>query len=430
LVIGRSGIAGEKLDGKGVAGLFIGTVEVPPFISARRFLRPVEILVDSRKKVHTLLVLAYYWWFLALYLVFCAWENTRLFVKPPAPDPNRKKWPLVSILIPARNEEFRIKPCLEGMVAQDYPRYEILVLDDRSTDRTFQVAGRFARGKVKCRVFRGQPLPAGWLGKPWACQQLSRKARGEWLFFTDADTWHHPDMLKRTVQMAERGKADVLSLFTRQVTRTWMEALVIPVMAYTLLAFLPVRWSLGKGSFFNRFAGVSGQFVFIKQKAYRALGGHERVKGEIVEDLNFGKEVVQGGYRLVLGDGSDFSFCRMYTNAREVWEGFSKNFFPALKFSPWYFLNAFVVLVLDGVAPFLVVGAGPGTALFKPALALAVVSLGVRALQAWKYGFHKGSVWLHPLGCLLFALIGLNSIRWFWSGRGHWKGRALRPASA
>ncbi len=359
-------------------------------------------------------------------MLYCAWDNTRLFVKPPPSDPDRKKWPFVSILIPARNEESRIEPCIQGMLQQDYPSYEILVLDDRSTDRTFNVVQAYAKRNARLKILRGKELPAGWLGKPWACAQLSRKAKGEWLFFTDADTWHLPDMLKRTVRMAEEKQADVLTLFTRQITQTWMEILVVPVMAYTLLAFLPARLSLSKNSRFNRFAGASGQFIFVRQKVYKAFGGHEAVKNEIVEDLNFGKQVVRRGYRLVYGDGSDFSYCRMYTNAREVWEGFSKNFFPAMAFSLLYFSNAFIVLILDGVLPFLAVAMGPSFPLFWPGLAMALMSLGVRWLQAVRYNYHKGSVFFHPLGCFLFALIGLNSIRWFWFGGGHWKGRKLK----
>jgi chlorobactene glucosyltransferase len=372
-------------------------------------------------------VVAVYWWFLAFYLIYCAWDNARLFVKPSEPDPRRKKWPLVSVLIPARNEELRIRPCLESLLKQDYPSFEILVLDDRSTDGTFNLVKGLAKHNSRLKIIKGRELPAGWVGKPWACFQLSKKAKGNWLFFTDADTWHGPEMLKRTVQMAEEKEGDVLTLFTRQITKTWMEALVIPVMAYTLLAFLPVRWSLRKNSFFNRFAGVSGQFVFIQRKVYRTFGGHQAVKNEIVEDLNFGKQVVQHGFRLVYGDGSDFSFCRMYTNAGEVWHGFSKNFFPAVAFSLLYFLNAQIVLVLDGVLPFVAMAMGPGFALFWPGAALALVSLGVRGLQAVQYGFHKGSVFFHPLGCLLFALIGFNSLRWYWwRGHGHWKGRTLK----
>ncbi|HET9870619.1 MAG TPA: glycosyltransferase, partial [bacterium] len=177
------------------------------------------------------------------------------------------------MLIPARNEEKRLSPCLESLLAQDYPAFEVRVLDDRSTDGTWKLAQGFARKHKRLRVLRGRELPAGWLGKPWACFQLAGAARGEWLFFTDADTWHAPDMLKRTVQMAEARKADVLTLLTRQVTRSWMEALVIPVMAFHLLSFFPAKWSLRPRSRLNAFAGVSGQFVFIRKQAYRAFGG-------------------------------------------------------------------------------------------------------------------------------------------------------------
>ncbi len=385
---------------------------------------------------------------MAGWLVFCAWDNTRLFQKPGPPNPRRKKWPRVSVLIPARNEESRIRPCLESLLKQDYPDFEVLVLDDRSTDGTFNLVKELAKHNPSMRgvypehpkgveraysgrapqlkILKGKELPEGWVGKPWACWQLSQKAGGEWFFFTDADTWHSPQMLQRTVQMAEGRKADVLTLFTRQITETWMEALVVPVMAYTLLAFLPARWGLRKESRFSRFAGVSGQFVFIRRKVYRALEGHSVVKNEIVEDLNFGKQAVRKGFRLVYGDGSDFSFCRMYTNAGEVWQGFSKNFFPAVGFHPLYFLNAQVVLILDGILPFMAVGMGPSSPLFWPGFALASISLGIRWLQAVRYGFHKGSVFFHPLGCLLFALIGVNSMRWYrWRGHGHWKGREL-----
>jgi chlorobactene glucosyltransferase len=380
-----------------------------------------------------MIVLACFWWALSAYLLFCAWENTRLFAQPPALDRQRRKWPKVSILIPARNEAKRIGPCLKGMLAQDYPRFEILVLDDRSTDGTLNVVRAYQKRKpsrgsgraVDLKVFRGEELPKGWLGKPWACQQLAKKAQGEWLFFTDADTWHKPEMLRRTVQMAEARQADVLSLLTGQITKTWMEALVVPVMAFHLLAFLPARWTLNRKSRFSRFAGVSGQFVFIRRQVYRAFGGHEKVKDEIVEDLNFGKQLVQKGYKLVLGDGSAFSFCRMYTDAQEVWEGFSKNFFSSLGFEPFRLAVGLTFLILDGVIPFVILALGPGSLLFTPALVLCLILWGVRALQALRYGMSKISVFFHPVGCLLFALIGLNSARWYWFGKGHWKGRPL-----
>lgn len=390
-----------------------------------------------------MIILACFWWFLSAYLVYCAVENTLLFVKPPKVDSKRKKWPRVSILIPARNEAKRIGPCIKSLLVQDYPDYEILVLDDRSTDGTFNLVQdiarsnpstgsinspktRFARFEkvFRLKVIKGKELPKNWLGKPWACYQLSLKAKGEWLFFIDADTWHLSETLKRTVQMAEARKADVLSLLTRQVTHTWMEALVIPVMAFHLLAFFPARLALKAKSRLNRFAGVSGQFIFIRRSVYRAFGGHQTVKNEVVEDLNLGKGLVRKGYKVVLGNGSDFSFCRMYTNAGEVWEGFSKNFSPAVGYSLPFLTGTIGILILCGILPFVILGFK--TPLIWSALALSFVLWMVRLLQAIRYRMNGWSVLFHPLGCFLFALIGLNSFRWyFWRGHGYWKGRRL-----
>ncbi len=362
---------------------------------------------------------------MAVYISYCVFQNILLFAKPPALDPKRRVWPKVSVLIPARNEEKRIGPCLRSLLAQDYPNFEIGVLDDRSTDKTFAFVQSFAKKDRRLKVIQGKDLPKGWLGKPWACFQLAKVAKGRWLFFTDADTWHKKEALKRTVTMAERRKADTLTLLTRQVTGTWMEALVIPVMAFHLLAFFPAKLSLKPKSVFNRLAGVSGQFVFIRRSVYRAFGGHERVKNEIVEDLNFGKRLVQAGYRLVYGDGSDFAYCRMYTNAREVWEGFSKNFYAAVGFSFPAVLATLGTLIGLGVLPFLVLLLGWGSPLWPGALVLCLALWGARLTQALHHGMSRWSVLLHPVGCLLFAAIGVNSILWAWTGKGHWKGRRL-----
>ena len=371
--------------------------------------------------------LAGYWFLLALWVLYCSWDNFRYVGPVDAVDKVRKKWPLVSILIPARNEEKRIGPCLESLMVQDYPRYEILVLDDRSTDGTFNLVQSYAKRNARLKILRGKELPSGWLGKPWACRQLSQKARGEWFFYTDADTWHGPDLLKRTVQAAEKEKADLLTLFTRQITKTWLELLVIPVMAFCLISFLPLRKVLEPGNRLNRFAGAGGQFIFIKRNVYRAFGGHETVKNEIVEDLNFGKNLVAKGYRLAMKDGSDFSFCRMYTNAREVWEGFSKNYFAAFYFSLPSALFSTGLLVLNGVVPLVALFLCPEDSLLGLAAGAALLAqLFARTLQAYRHKLSPLSVPLHPLGCLAFAVIGLNSIRWFLiSKNAHWKGRRI-----
>ena len=304
--------------------------------------------------------LAFFFAGVGIYLAPCALDNTGLSRKTPPVDPRRKNWPRVSVCIPARNEEKRIRPCLESFLRQDYPKLEVWVLDDQSTDGTWKILKEYAAKSPRFKILRGKPLPKGWVGKPWACHQLSRKAKGEWLFFTDADTWHSTDMLKRSVQAAEREKADLLSCFTRQETKTWLEYLVIPVMVYGLVAFLPVSRILNPRSFFSKFAGAGGQFLLFRSKAYRAIGGHACVKTEIVEDLRIGNQLVRGGFRLRFLNGVDITFCRMYESAREVWEGFSKNFFPAFGFSPvgpWRVM-VFFCRSRPCLSPFLFFGAG------------------------------------------------------------------------
>ena len=367
---------------------------------------------------------------IGFYLIVCALDNTGLSKKMPQADRNRKKWPLVSVCIPARNEEKRIRPCLESFLHQDYPRLEVLILDDQSTDGTWKLLGDYCSKSKKFKRLRGRPLPKGWIGKPWACEQLSKKAQGDWLFFTDADTWHSPDMLKRSVQTAEKEKADLLSCFTRQETKTWLEYLVIPVMVYGLVAFLPVRRVLNPKSLFSKFAGAGGQFLFFKREAYRAIGGHSCVKKEIVEDLKIGNKLVRAGFKLKFFNGVDVTSCRMYESAREVWEGFSKNFFPTFEFSIPRALAGYGYLLAVTTLPFVVLFlTAPGSGLWDASLFLAVLQVFLRLNQARHYGLPVLSCFLHPLGNFLFVLIGLNSMRWYkWKGYGHWKGRRLTQA--
>ncbi len=362
-------------------------------------------------------------------MVFCAWQNLILFKKVPPANPTRKKWPKVSVLIPARNEEKRIGPLLESLLRQDYPHYEILVLDDRSSDGTLALVKSYSRKNKRLRVIPGKNLPPDWRGKPWACQQLSTRAKGEWLLFTDADTCHDPDMLKRSVQYAQESAADVVSLMNEQVTGSWMEKLVVPVMVFSLVCYFPGAWALKPRNPWSRFAGVGGQFILIRREVYRSIGGHEVVKKEIVEDLSLGRELVQRGRRVVLGNGSDFTRCRMYRSAREVWEGFSKNMFPAAGYSLFRMGAILAVLLGLGAAPFGLIFLGPSSPFFFPSLILALSQWAIRWTHARRYKMSQLSVWFHPLGSFLFALIGINSICWFLMGRGHWKGRSLQPLS-
>jgi len=181
--------------------------------------------------------------FLLLNLGITLWNTWGVPRLGQSPSPGR--WPFVSILVPARNEAENIEACVRSLLCQDYPSFEVIVLDDQSTDETPRILARFKQQYLQLRVLQGSPLPPEWLGKHWACHQLAGQARGELLLFTDADTYHQPHALRQAVAVLEAMQADLISLLPHQEARTWGERLIIPFIAFGLYAFLPLRWRTG-----------------------------------------------------------------------------------------------------------------------------------------------------------------------------------------
>ena len=266
--------------------------------------------------------------------------NWRVFVAPrPRRFDSAGSAPLVSALVPARNEARRITPCLQSLARQDYPNYEILVLDDHSEDRTADVVLDlgFTREKTgQRRLLEGRPLPEGWTGKSWACHQLAAAARGEYLLFTDADTVHDPAALGAFVGHASDNDAALLSAWPRQVTHTWSERAVIPLVYVLLLGALPHyllcrlqrRPGYARGASkqtLETLGAANGQYILFRRDAYEIIGGHAAVRDHLVEDVALGRLVAARtgeGLRLINCDGSRLVSCRMYTSFAEVWEGF------------------------------------------------------------------------------------------------------------
>ncbi|MEM6530307.1 MAG: glycosyltransferase family 2 protein, partial [Chloroflexota bacterium] len=191
--------------------------------------------------------------------------------------------PLISVLIPARNEADVIARTISNLLAQTYTNYEIVLLDDNSTDGTSQQAIQAANGDTRLRIISGKPLPDGWAGKNWACHQLSEAAQGEWLIFTDADVQWNPIALQSVVDMVADSRADMLTVWSTQETHTWGERLVVPLMAFVILGYLPhlsvhhIPWAV--------FGVANGQCMVFRRKAYEQIGGHAAVSDEIVEDI-------------------------------------------------------------------------------------------------------------------------------------------------
>ncbi len=236
--------------------------------------------------------------------------------------------PLVSVIVPARNEAHNIARCVTSILATSYPRLELIVVDDSSADDTAAVARRAGNGDSRLRVVQNPTLPEGWFGKQWACTTGSTEARGEVVLFTDADTHHSPDLVTRSVNAMRRTGADMFSVAGRQELGGFWEKLIQPQM----FSILSMRYG-GTESVNNaRYATekiANGQCIFFKRSSYDEIGGHGSVRSVVGEDMMLAQTVFARGKKLVLMLGVDQLSTRMYTSLRDLINGWRKNVFAA-----------------------------------------------------------------------------------------------------
>ncbi|MGE5073745.1 MAG: glycosyltransferase [Anaerolineae bacterium] len=371
-------------------------------------------------------------------LVVTYWVHTRYYldiVVAPAPAP--QDGPLISVCVPARNEAANIRRCVEAVLAQTYPRFELIVLDDRSTDATPRILEELS-ADPRLRVIHGVELPPGWAGKPHALVQAAAASRGDWLCFIDADTFLTPDALAACYLKALETRADLFTIMTRQLMGTFWEKVVMPLVVTALSVGFPPRQVNNPRT---RSAVANGQFIMIKRSVYAALGGHERVKGAIVEDKALAELVKGNGYRLVLADGRLVASTRMYTSLPQMWEGWTKNIFLGLSDQPnLIFLGAFGGLLLVIAALFMPVwpllglysyahaGGWIALAVVLQALVMWAVLIWVRARVAQGMGIAPWYALTMPLGAGIFAAMMLVSAWKVLSGSGvTWRGRKYDP---
>jgi chlorobactene glucosyltransferase len=346
--------------------------------------------------------------------------------------------PLISICIPARNEEHNIRNCVEAALGQDYPNIEVIVLDDRSTDSTLTQLRRIASRDSRLVPISGTDLPPGWAGKPHALFQASaaaRDAKDAWLCFVDADTFLAPQAISSCYAKALETHADMFTTMNEQILGTFWEKVVMPlVMTALSVGFSPRKVNDPN----SRNAIANGQFIMIRRTVYNAIGGHEKVKDQIVEDKAIAEQVKWNGHRLIVADGMKVIRTRMYTSLPAMWEGWTKNIYLGLRDHP-------AMLVLGAFGATLAVIA----ALFLPLwpllginwlinnngswMAIVVV---VQSLTVWAWLIYfrvrvaRGmniSIWYAlttPLGAGIFAAMMITSAWKVLSGQGvTWRGR-------
>jgi chlorobactene glucosyltransferase len=230
---------------------------------------------------------------------------------------------LVSIIVPARDEEANIERLVRSLAGQQGVR-EILIVDDQSEDKTLEILEAMKAEMPLFRVLHIDSLREGWLGKTYAVTVAAREAAGDWLLFTDADTEHLPGSLAALLELAEREGADLLSLSPGQITPTWWEKAVIPLVYVSLARLYRFEEVSDPGS---AAAAANGQYLLIRREVYARVGGHQAIRNEILEDVALAKRVKAAGGKLLFLPGAAWVQTRMYRTFREMWRGWTKNLF-------------------------------------------------------------------------------------------------------
>jgi len=325
---------------------------------------------------------------------------------------------LVSILIPARNEETDILGLLTSIKDQNYSNYEVIVLDDNSTDNTFQLCKDFSSQNKQFHVLSGKSLPKDWLGKNYACYQLAQGAKGSYLIFLDADEAIKDGLINNSINRMKSGNLTLLSLFTDQVFKSWGERLVVPLMHYVLLNLLPLR--LVRLSKNPSFSAASGQFMMFDAANYHDNQWHEQVKHQVVEDVEIMKLVKGSDFNgeALLANG--YIYCRMYKNFNESVNGFSKNFLAGFNNSVFGLFLYLLLVVIGPVASFFFLS----SELILFALSLIVLSRVMISLAS------RQNVWqnvlLHPLQLFCMVFISVISVKKYFTKTVVWKGRTIK----
>jgi glycosyltransferase involved in cell wall biosynthesis len=255
-----------------------------------------------------------------------------VFLTPRSPQFHRPDPPLVSAILPAKDEEAYLAECLGSIGRQTYPRLEVLIVDDRSTDRTGEIARSCANQDPRIRVLTIEHLPAGWTGKTHALQRAADQARGEWLWFMDADTLHAPQSLAILMEYARSQQAALVSLLPELRCESFWEKVVQPLGAIVLMQSFPLHRVNNDRS---PLAFANGQYILIQRSAYDAAGGHEAVRDRFVEDIALAGRVKSLGMPIRVALIQGIVTCRMYASFGQLVRGWSRILFDALNRNAW-----------------------------------------------------------------------------------------------
>ena len=334
-----------------------------------------------------------------------------------------------SVLIPARNEEKNLPATLASVLANGGVEFEVIVLDDHSTDATAKIASGLAAGDSRVRLEIAPPLPAGWCGKQHACHVLAKLAKNPLLVFMDADVRLAPDALARMAGFMKANPAALASGVPRQETGTFSERLLIPLIHFILLAFLPMRVMRRTKS--PAFSAGCGQLFIARRDAYQKCGGHARLRDSLHDGVKLPRVFRRAGFQTDLFDATDLATCRMYHTNAETWRGLGKNATEGLA-APAIILPMTVLLLFGQVLPFwLLAWSAPRSWASIFAAMGAGLALTPRLLAAWRFRQSWIGALLQPVAVSLLLGIQWQALLQKSFGRPLcWKGRRYLPAKS
>ena len=337
--------------------------------------------------------------------------------------------PAVSVLVPARNEEAAIGRLCRDVLASEGVDLELVILDDDSQDDTAVIVAGIAAADPRVRLVSGQPLPAGWCGKQHACWQLATAARYDTWVFLDVDVSPTPDALARAVAFLDASGAALGGGFPRQVTGSFLDWLLLPLIHFILLGFLPLARSRSDNS--PGLAAGCGQFFVTRRRDYERAGGHAAIRGSLHDGVKLPRAYRRAGLKTDVFDATDIASCRMYTRSLDVWRGLAKNATEGIG-SPATILPFTLVLAGGEILPVVLVAAGlisgwPEWAVLG-AIAATLLAYLPRMLEAARFRQSWSSAVAHPFGIAVFL-----TIQWWALARRTlglqtaWRGRSLTP---
>ncbi|HSJ36909.1 MAG TPA: glycosyltransferase family 2 protein [Planococcus sp. (in: firmicutes)] len=362
-------------------------------------------------------------WILILCLAsFLVWTIFNSLFMPSLPsEPRVDGQPLLSVLVPMRNEERNTNALIASLKRNTYPKCEFIILNDKSTDRTQQVLEAEIAGDSRFTLLQGAELPTGWVGKVHACHQLQKAASGDYLMFVDADINFSPQAFEQSLALLQKTDSKLLSGFPAFEVSPFLSKLLVPMQHFVVFFHLPLP--LANYSSFPAATAAHGAWMLFERRAYDAIGGHQAVHSSLVEDVHISREIKKAGHRMLLANITKSVSSKMYETNPEVWEGFLKNSYTGIGRSPLMALLLTVFYTTFYISPLFIAAIGLFTLQWLFFIPYILISLQQLYVMLWTRQ-NPLLAFLMPLQAGAMIAVLLHAMKKSWSKQAYsWKGR-------